>query len=85
VYCISRYLECPIHVWNKNNGQIMEKIGNQYGITILNITYGIIIAKKPTNKCNNVIDVLTISKNDTYNKIVGNVKLNKSENNLFIF
>jgi len=40
VYCISRYLECPIHVWNKNNGQIMEKLGNQYGITILNIAYG---------------------------------------------
>jgi len=40
VYCMSRYLECPIHVRNKNNGQIMEKIGNQYGITILNIAYG---------------------------------------------
>jgi hypothetical protein len=45
----------------------------------------IIIAKKPTNKCNNVIDVLTISKHDTYNKIVGNVKLNKSENYYYYF
>jgi hypothetical protein len=45
----------------------------------------IIIAKKPTNKSNNVIDVLTICKHDTYNKMVGNVKLNKSENYLFIY
>jgi hypothetical protein len=40
VYCISRYLECPIHVWNKNKGQIKAKKGNQYCITILNIVYG---------------------------------------------
>jgi hypothetical protein len=43
----------------------------------------IIITKKPTNKCNNVIDVLTISKHDTYNEIVGNAKLNKSEFSFF--
>ncbi len=37
VYQILRYLECPIHVWNKNNRQIMANIGDQYGTIILNL------------------------------------------------
>jgi hypothetical protein len=40
IYLISQYLQQPIYVWNKNNGQIMVKVGdNMNGIT-LNIVYG---------------------------------------------
>ncbi len=27
MYWISRYLEYPIHVWNRNNGWIMARVG----------------------------------------------------------
>ncbi len=40
IYWISQYLQQSIYVWNKNNGQIMVKVGdNMNGIT-LNIVYG---------------------------------------------
>jgi hypothetical protein len=61
-------LECPIHVWNKNNRKIMAKIGDQYGIMILKIIYGN-NHFEPINKCNNVINISTIFKHDNaYNK-----------------
>jgi hypothetical protein len=29
IYWISKYLQLPIHIWNKNNCQIMMKVGNE--------------------------------------------------------
>jgi hypothetical protein len=40
VFWISKYLQCPIHVWNKNNGRIMSKVGNEYNSEILHVVYG---------------------------------------------
>lgn len=79
VYYILRYLECPIHVWNKNNRRIMAKIGDQYGTMILKIIYGN-NHFKPVNKCNNVIDISTISKHDNaYNNQLENKTIKKKK------
>jgi hypothetical protein len=33
-------LQPQTYVWNKNNGQILVKIRDQYDVSILNIVYG---------------------------------------------
>jgi hypothetical protein len=30
LFWISKYLQCPIHVWGRNSGQITSKVGNEY-------------------------------------------------------
>ncbi len=29
IYWVSKYSQCSIHVWNKNNGQIIMKVGDE--------------------------------------------------------
>jgi hypothetical protein len=33
------HLQHQIYVWNKNNGQILVKVRDQYDVSILNIIY----------------------------------------------
>ncbi len=40
IYWVSKYSQCSIHVWNKNNGEIMMKVGNENGNEIFYILYG---------------------------------------------
>jgi hypothetical protein len=40
IYWISQYLQQPIYVWNKNNGKIMVKVGDNMNDITLNIVYG---------------------------------------------
>jgi len=40
IFCVSQYLQCRIHVWNKSNGEIMVKVGNEFEVNPLNIFYG---------------------------------------------
>jgi len=40
IFWIPQYLQCSNHIWNKINGQIMMKIGNNYDNQTLNIIYG---------------------------------------------
>ncbi len=40
ILCISQYLQCSIHIWNKIIGEIMMKVGNNYDNQTLNIIYG---------------------------------------------
>jgi len=39
IYWISKYLQFPIHIWNKNNCQIMMNVGNENVNHVLNILY----------------------------------------------
>jgi hypothetical protein len=39
IYWISKYLQLPIHIWNKSNYQIMMKVGNENASHVLNILY----------------------------------------------
>ncbi len=40
IFQISHYLECAIHKWNRNNDQIIIKVGHEFDGSILNILYG---------------------------------------------
>lgn len=60
IYWVSKYSQCSIHVWNKNNGQIMMKVGN----AILNIVYGN-IHFEPTHLFDNDSNNINISRNIT--------------------
>jgi hypothetical protein len=66
VFWISKYLQHPFHVWNKNNGQIMSKVGNEYNDEILHIVYGN-DHFEPANVHNEITNVVNVYNYDVNN------------------
>jgi len=70
MFWISKYLQCPIHVGNKNNGRIMSKIWNEYNIENFHLVYGNNHFEPITmhNQIVNVVNVFNYNKNNQTSK-----------------
>jgi len=80
IYWVSKYSQCSIHVWNKNNGQIMMKVGNENGNAILNIVYGN-DHFEPTHLFDNDSNNMNISRNTVDNDRKNNCTMHVMDTN----
>ncbi len=65
IYWILKYLQLPIHIWNKNNCQITKKVRNENANHILNMLYAN-NHFEPTITCDTMINFSNIHTYDAY-------------------